>query len=337
MKKNIFILRIMLFTLLIGLYSSCDHETETFDGPSLVDRFGDFTALEDFMVSQPTVDFSAGETVFFTAKFNKNINWIVEITGLASGAVKRIEGFSSELDASNATWRGGTTDLPFFKTEMCTANLLIPEEPAYMGKGDIEILGTKIYNATIVADFEQDAGADIEFGNYEFELTSDAGRQNDIIAAQGDYYYLMEGTDNVVSNFFVGLINIHASITGETYIPVPTTVPEDLFFNCFIYHDASPHGIAVIQFVFDSNDSGKFEDGVDQTFQLSGDFPLNWNGWQHISHSMADVGMTQTDLEKLVAVRVLLISDMNAQPNPPLEVRFGIDFLAFTSGGALEL
>lgn len=80
-----------------------------------------------------------------------------------------------------------------------------------------------------------------------------------------------------------------------------------------------------------------FDDGVDQTFQLDGDFPLNWTGWRHIHHSMADVNMTQAQLEKLVSIRVLLISDNNAQPNPPLQVDFGIDYMTFTQDGPLEL
>jgi len=104
-----------------------------------------------------------------------------------------------------------------------------------------------------------------------------------------------------------------------------------------MYSDGGPHGIAVIQFVFDTNNNGQFDDGVDQTFQLEGDFPLNWVGWRHIKHSMADVNMSQAQLEKLVSIRVLLISDKNAQPTPPLPVDFGIDYMIFTQGAPLEL
>lgn len=335
MKKSFS--QLFILAGLILLVSSCSHDTDFFDGPNLVDRFGDFNVLENIDVSSPTVDFAAGETVFFTARYNKNINWIVEIVGSESGAVKRIEGFSDVLDQSNARWDGGTTDLPFFKDEMCTATLIIPEEPTFTGTVDVEVLSGKIYAGSVFTDFETDAGSDIFVGNFEFELTPRTGRQNDIPAAQGDFYWLFEGTDNVVANFFVGLINIGAGVTGNTYVPLPTTVPEELYFNAFIYADGGPHGIAVIQFVFDSNDSGEFEDGVDQTFQLPGDFPLNWEGWQQISHSMADVGMTQEQLQKLVAIRVLLISDMNSQPSPPLQVDFGIDYMTFTAGAPLDI
>ncbi|MCB0707004.1 MAG: hypothetical protein KDC34_16930 [Saprospiraceae bacterium] len=326
-----------IFTTILFLSAGCSHITDNFDGPNLVDRFGEFNLVQALEVSQPTVDFAAGETVFFTAQFNKNVNWVVVITGMESGAVKRIEGFDRELTAANATWKGGTTDLPFFRAEMCTVELLVPEEAAFSNSGEVETLSTKTYGGSLFTDFETDPGSAIEFGNYEFELTNASGRQTNMTAAQGDYYYLLEGTDAVVPNFFVGLINIKSSITGETYAPLPTTVPEELYFNCFIYADGGPYGIAVIQFVYDSNDSGAFEDGQDATFQVEGDFPINWEGWQQISHPMSAVGMSQEQLEKLVAIRVLLISDMNSQPSTPLQVDFGIDYLTFTAGGPLEL
>ncbi len=336
MNRSIFYsLILMLFTVL-GIIG-CQHETDTFDGPSLVDRFGEFMVIENLGISQSTVDFAAGEVVFFTAKFNKNVEWVVEITGMESGAVKRIEGFARELNALNATWSGGTTDLPFFKAEMCSVQLLVPEEPNFMDSGEVEVLSTKTYEGSLFTDFETDLGSNAFVGNFEFELTANTGRQSNMPAAQGVYYFLFEGTDNVVPNFFVGLVDIKSAVTGETYAPLPTTVPEELYFNAFMYHDGGPHGIAVIQFIFDSNDSGDFEDGQDAVFQIPGDIPLQWVGWRHIHHPMSDTGMSQAQLEKLVAIRLLLISDMNAQPDPPLQVTYGIDFMTFTKGGPLEL
>ena len=152
------------------LITGCSHETDPFDGPSLVDRFGEFKVIEGLEISQPTVDFAAGETVYFTAMFNKNVDWIVEITGMESGAVKRIEGFDSELVASNATWTGGTTDLPFFKAEMCTVKLLVPEEPNFSESGEVEVLGTITYSGSLVTDFEENHPGVIQ-RNYDFKFS----------------------------------------------------------------------------------------------------------------------------------------------------------------------
>jgi hypothetical protein len=340
-NKNIYTTHFR-FLFFIGMYvlifqTACKRDIDSFDGPSLIDRFGEFVNNDSLSVNRTEVDFSAGETVIFTAEFNKNVEWQIIITGTESGAVKRITGFDRFINDENATWTGGTTDLPFFKNEVCTVELRVPEEVDFLQTAEVQITGTKIYPGNVFADFEAVPGSNIEVGNFEFEFTNQIGRQNTLPAAQGDYYYFLEGTDNVVPNFFVGLINIKSSITGQTYAPLPTTVPNQLYFNCFLYHDGSPNGIAVIQFAFDSNNSGAFEDGQDQTFQLEGDFPLNWTGWRHIHHPMSALGMTQEQLQKIVSIRVLLMSDLNNQPSPPQPVRFGIDYLTFTQGGRLEL
>lgn len=327
---------IWIFIVLLTL-SSCQHDTDAFDGPALVDRFGDFSFLDNFSSNRSSVDFAAGETVVFSARFNKRVNFVVRITGTESGAVREITGFDSELNASNATWSGGTSQLPFFREEMCTAELLVPEEEADIQTLDIEVTGRKVYEGSLVTGFEQPPLNHIELGNFEFEFSNNTGRRNDGNAAEGDWYYYLEGTDNVVPNFFVGMIIIKPSIVGETYFPVPTTSPEDLYFNAFIQHDASPHTIAVIQFMYDTNNSGAFEDGIDAGFQISGDYPLNWVGWRHINHPMSALGMTEAQVSKIVAIRVLLISNNNTQPNPPLPVNFGIDFLTFTAGAPLAL
>jgi hypothetical protein len=336
MNKSIF----QYFTALVflSLFSvGCSHDTDTFDGPFLVDRFGEFAIIDNLVVSQPTVDFAAGETVFFTATFNKNVNWIIEITGQESGAVKRIEGFDREITAANATWTGGTTDLPFFKAEMCAVQLLVPEEPGFSDTAEVETLSSKIYNTNLFTDFEQSVSPDLFIGNFEFEFTANTGLSNNM-AAEGNSFLLLEGTDAVVPNFFVGLIDINASFSGDTYADMPTTVPEELYFNCFMYSNGGPHGIAIIDFVFDSNDSGAFEDGQDATFRHSMDLQTaSWEGWQHVYYPMSETGISQDQLEKVVAIRLLLISDMNEQPNPPLQVSYGIDFINFTSGGPLEL
>ena len=94
----------------------CDHATDP-EGPNLVDLFGIFELREPLGASTDAVDFAGGEDVTFTAEFSKQVDWVIEITGQESGAVKRLEGFSSSLTPANARWRGGTTELPFFREE----------------------------------------------------------------------------------------------------------------------------------------------------------------------------------------------------------------------------
>ncbi|MEL7534199.1 MAG: hypothetical protein AAFN10_23040, partial [Bacteroidota bacterium] len=320
------------------LLTACQHQTEPFDGPGLIDRFGEFQLKTGIEASRNTVDFSADERVHFTAEFSKNIEWVVRITGKESGAVKLIEGFDRELNQDNAAWNGTTSDLPLFREEDCLVELIIPEEDSLTSSVEISVTGARVYEGSLITDFEEEFNPnDFFFGNFEFELSGATGRTNSIPAGQGEYCYFFEGTDNVVANFFVGLVQIFPSTNGETYFSMPTTIPEESHFNFFLYGDGTPHTIAVIQFFTDTNGDGSFTDGVDQSFQLEGDFPLSHVGWKAFSHTMADVGISETQLSQLVAVQVLLISNMNAQPNPPTPVRFGLDYLTFTQDQPLSL
>ena len=332
----------IIYTLLIAsvmaLFISCAHDTDTPDGPNLIDRFGPFDVNENLTVNVDSVNFTNNEKVIMEAEFNKNVGWLIEIIGQESGAVKRIEGFDRSVNAGNATWSGSTTDLPFFRNEMCQIRLTVPEQPEYLDTAFVKVTGPKVYNGSLLIDFETDPGSNIDLGNFEFDFDLDStGVKNFIPAAQGEFYYSLLGTDITLSNFFVGLMLIKPSIVGETYVPLPTTVPENVYFNCFIYSDGRPHGIAVIEFSYDANDNGRYDEGRDINFKVETDYVLDWVGWKKISHPMSETGMTQEQLEKLVGIRCLLISDANNQPDPPLPVFYAIDYLTFTNGKPLEL
>ena len=143
---------------------------------------------------------------------------------------------------------GTTTSLPFFKTEEVIVDLIIPEEDSLTVSVELEVTGTRTYEGSLVTGFETDPGASLFTGNFEFELTGETGiRDNSFLpAAEGDNFFFFEGTDGVVTNFFVGLIRIFPSINGEQYFSLPTTVPDQLYFNSFLYGDLTPNTIAVI-------------------------------------------------------------------------------------------
>jgi hypothetical protein len=332
MKRIIFII-LPIFVFL----TSCERETKDFDGPSLVDRFGEFQLTETLSASRATVDFSSGQNVFFEAQFSKSIAWVVRITGKESGAVKLIEGFDRILTEENAVWNGTTTELPLFKAEECLVELIIPEEDSLTISLDVMVTGSRVYEGNLVTDFESDPGGSLFTGDFEFELSPNTGITDFITAGQGDKFFFFEGTDDVVANFFTGLIRIFPSINGETFFSLPTTDPENAYFNFFLYGDLTPNTIAVIQFFTDSNGDGEFTDGVDQSFQVEGDFPVNFEGWKFFSHTLAEIGMSEAQASEIVAIQVLLISNLNAQPSPPEPVRFGIDYLTFTQDQPLQL
>ena len=316
------------------LLAACGHDTDPFDGSFLIDRFGPFQLVDSLTVSAATVDFAGGQTVFFTATFNKRINWVVEITGQQSGAVKSITGFSSELGPDNAVWDGTTTKLPLFRVEPCVARLIIPEEDSLSMSVDVAVLSGRVYEGNVFADFEA-ASPNIVVRNFEFEFTPNTGVTDLVPAAQGQKSLLLQGTDGVVDNYFVGLIEVLAPITGSQYIPMPSNVPEDVHFNAFVYGTGDPYTIAIFDFYSDSNNDGLYNPNVDRLF-TTGNIPVTWRGWRQYSLKMSELGISEAQLAKLVAMRVVLISDNNSQPTPRVQVSFATDFLTFTKGQPLK-
>lgn len=325
-----------LALLLSVVFLGCDHATES-DGPSLIVRFGEFELQEPLSASRDSVDFAMGESVSFSARFNKPVNWTVEITGQESGAIKRVQGFSNELNAENARWVGGTTELPLFREESVSAVLLIPDEDfAGTDTTRIEVLSERTYPGEVVTGFEADSEADIFLGNFEFEFAPDTGPSSEVPAAEGELFYLLRSTGGpvVADPFFIGLIDITPD--GGGTFAVPTTVPEDLYFNFFLYGFGTPNTIAVIQVIADANGTGTYEADQDAVFGVY-DMPVEGEGWEAVSVAMSETDITQAQAEQIVAIRVLLISDNNGQPEVPLPVDFGIDYITFTAGGPLRL
>ena len=326
--------RVGLAAVLALGVAGCDHATE-FEGPRLTDRFGDFSVLESLAADRQAVDFAAGESVAFSARFNKQTEWVLEIVGEQSGAVKRIEGFSNELTAENARWNGGTTELPLFKDEPVSASLLFPrEEAGDTTRVEIAVLSPREYPGVVLADFE--GGDQIQVGNFEFELQN-SGISAEVPPAQGAGFYLLRGTEppsGGTRNFFVGLIDIRPA--GRGRVAVPTTVPEDLYFNFFLRGLGADFTIAVVQLIADANGTGAYELDQDTVFPF-GDLPVDFEGWRLFSKSVGELGLTQEQARDIVGVRVVLISDNNAQPATPRQVAFGIDYITFTAGGPLEL
>ena len=315
--------------------TGCDHTTDP-DGPLLTDRFGPFDIQQPLAADRATVNFSTGEAVTFTAQFNKQTAWVLEITGQESGAVRRIEGSSRQLDASNARWTGRTTELPLFKDEAVTARLFFPNEPGSDTTSvDLDVTGARVYPGEIVANFE--GGDNVRIGNFEFEFDLGAtGPSSEVPAGEGNFFYLLRSTGGpvVADPFFIGLIDVLAP-SGQSFHAVPTTVPEDLFVNFFLYGFGTPNTIAVVQVISDANGNGRFEDG-DAVF-VALDSPIDFTGWRAFSANLGDLGMTEAQAQEIVNVRVVLISDNNGQPSPPLPVDFGIDYITLTAGSPLQL
>jgi hypothetical protein len=332
MKKviSIFVLALIAF--------SCERTTETL-GPNLSDLYGSFSVLEDFEASRNTVQFSSGQAVVFTCRFNKTVDWEVHIVGQTSGAEKILSGKTNRIDENNGgLWDGSTTNLPMFKREECLAYVTVAEE----GFSDtianfITVDSVKTNEGFVVADFENGINPGWTIfaqsgANMSFKIV-----QSDS-AGQGDHYYDMGG--EVDFDFLIGLMEFPADAYGETSYPLAEN-PNNVYFNVLL---DKPEGInneiVLFRFNEDEDGNGIFDPATEDQYalELRG---LETN-WQTISVKYADLislvnGQPATpagngvhEPHKLLFTEVLFLADPASGYSQTL-----MDYIIFTENGPL--
>jgi len=331
MKKTI------CFLLLASLlYTSCKVDEE-FEGPSLVDLYGDFSIVDSLDITNRNVNFSTGESTAFTASFSKNVNWKLEVTGLQSGAVKRFEGFSNSLTAANANWNGTTTDLPMFRAEDCAVQLSI------IGVADtlhdtLTVVGSKIYEGFVAADFEN--GWNSGWNKYvQSGAQMNFAVLTDTSAAQGNRYYEMAG--EVSWDWLIGLVNMPGSAYGSTYYPL-TSNPSNLYFNTMLYKpEGVDNGLVLFQIKEDDNEDGMYSAGTEDMYSIQ--VSLTANGWSKISQrydniptlvngaSSGPIGNGLHEPNKIIEVSILFLANPTSGYS-----KTKLDYMIFTEGSALE-
>jgi hypothetical protein len=275
---------ILIFTLATVALFGCRKNTKTFDGPGIIDLYGDFKIMQAFAVNKDSVAFAASQTAVFSAKFNKITNWTITITGQTSKAQKVITGKSKDIDATNATWNGSTTNLPLFKNENCKAILKI-ENSTDSFVLPIKIISTKINSGLIIADFEN--GFDTKWTKFvQSGANMDFNIKADSITPQANKYLKMAGTVNW--DWLIGLIDFNAkAYTSANTLPL-TTNPDNVYFNCMIYGVPNTNQSRVLfQFKEDENADGTFNATNEDEYAY--EILVNWEGWKLVSVKYADI------------------------------------------------
>lgn len=324
---------IAFFSLLI--LSGCKTEDE-FDGPSLNDLYGQFTVVQGLTATNYDIDFSAGESTTFEATFSKNIAWTLQIQGLQSGAVKKIEGFSNLLNTDNATWNGTTTDLPMFKAEECAVQLTFQNETDTL-RDTVSVSAARINEGFLISDFESgtnpgwnsfvQSGANMSFAVQSAEQ-----------AAQGNNYFNIGGIVNW--DWLIGLINMPATAYGAAHYPLSEN-PEIEYFNTMIYKpEELSNGIMLFQFMEDDNLDGVYTQGSEDMFSI--EVHMDKNGWGQYGIQYADLatlinGQPSTDIgngvrepHKLYQISALFL----ANPASGYANAY-LDYIIFTQNGPL--
>jgi len=328
-----------LYILILGtLLAGCDRTLDT-EGPDLKDLYGEFSILDPFAMSQNKVDFSAGEKVYFTARFSKIIDWKLSITGKGSGAQRVFEGKSRQIDISNSEWAGETTLLPIFRIEECEVLLSVANDSLQFTEV-LTIEGLKSNEGFVVADFENgwndqwltfvQSGADMSFNITDAEP-----------AAQGNFYYDMGGEVNW--DWLIGMIEFPASAYGENTFPLGNNA-NNVYFNTMVY---LPEGITnpvfLMQFREDENDDGEFDEETEDMYSLELKANNLVSGWQLISVKYSDLvalangapvepnGNGNHEPDKLWRISNLFL----ANPSSGYSQMY-MDYVMFTEGGPLN-
>jgi hypothetical protein len=275
---------ILLF-LAISLFGACRKKQTTFAGPSIDEIFSEFTVVEAFKADKDSVNFTTGNNVIFSAKFNKIVDWKITITGAKTKGVKVISGTSKIIDASNATWNGSISKLPMFGIENCEAKLTIKDITDTFTINE-KITGTKKINGFILADFETGLSSKwtkfIQTGaNMDFQVKADS------LAPEGLKYLNMAGTVNW--DYLIGLIDFPASAYGTALTTLPlNTNPSSVYFNCMVYGTSSANpSIILFQFKEDENADGTFVPASEDQYDY--EIKVDWEGWKLVSVKYSDI------------------------------------------------
>lgn len=278
MKKTLLLLS------LLAAFGGCRKDDENFDGVSIEELYSDFILLQPLAVSGDSIDFASGETAVFTARFNKPVNWTLEITGHSSGAKKIIQGVSKSLDASNATWDGSTTVFPMFREEGCDARLTIEDVDDTL-ETSTAIKTVKVNQGLVIADFENglipawprfiQSGA-----NMDFAVKSDS------LSPQAAKYLKMSGT--VSWDWLIGLVDFPATAYGgSTTLPLAVNA-DNVWFNCLIYGVPNTNeSLVLFQFKEDENADGTYSANTDDQYDLQ--VTVDWEGWKLVSVRYSDL------------------------------------------------
>ncbi len=278
-------MRKYLLLLSIPLVIFSCRKDDKVEGPNIDDLLGQFAITEAFQADRDTVNFSTGEKVVFTASFNKLTDWEIHITGETSGAHRIISGQSREIDASNGTWIGGTTELPFFKAENCDIELIIPDITDTFPEA-VEIRAPKSNEGFLISDFESgifDAGWTkfIQSGaDMDWNIKNDPA-----LSPEKDHYLNMAGT--VSWDYLIGLLDFNASAYGAPTFPLSTNGDNE-YFNCLIYGEAGNNeSIILFQFKEDENGDGTFNETNEDMYAW--EIKVNWTGWKLMSIKYSDL------------------------------------------------
>ena len=336
--------KIILYLGFVCLLYSCT-KTE-FEGPSISTLYGDFEIIEPLKITNIVPSFSNNEQVGFYCEFNKPVEWKIAITGLNTGAIREITGFSNIIDSNVVVWNGGPSQVPFFSEEACNVELTFKNETDTL-RDSITIISSKNYgNGVWFEDFENGLPTDAlvyynpDGGGMTFSVANDN-------ALLGSSYFKMGGRVNW--DWALGNLDIPINIANITQNP------DDLFINIGLLSDLQDlHTGQFINILISEETNTPFNDNLNNNasdlFESTMEVykmkvPVDWEGWQLKSFRYSDFepvssnnqtinfNMNPNDIK---AIRITCLACPSSSGNPVCPENFGkdvrtdIDHIIFT-------
>ena len=307
----------LIYTIsFLFVFSAC--ETEDYLGPDLNDIYGPLEIIQNFTISNDSMDFTGNNSTHFIAKFSKRVSWQININGIISGSKKIISGESNYIDESNSSWNGNSTTLPFFTEEPCEVFLTFKDFPDTSVNINALIINAKQYhdqNTVLISNFE--AGFNPNFtGFFQAGCTKALTSGG---AGEGIRFLQQFGTCDW--DWLIGYIDYYSNFWFDQENLVSD--PERVFFNIMIYGDSTlsdvtnlPNSVFKLEFYEDENGDGYYDASSEDRYDY--EFDVDWNGWKMISISYNDMdklilatngGNNQRNPDKISNVRTLLLAN----------------------------
>jgi len=288
----------VIWFLICGLILQSCRKDNGIEGLKLEDPNSPFSILDSLKPSLSQVDFKNGQKIYFTARFTKNVNWVIEITpdNLTDSTSYSISGKGSVINAGNSTWDGSTTILPLFKAGKVNVKLsVIQTNKITPMTTSLIITFPKKITGTLVNDFNggllnplwrpkyQQSTATMDlFQNYQYQRGKDSINKN-LTSPFNDGFLVITGAVNW--DWLISYVTIPAQAVYQTnYFPKLVNVGSQVYFNAWVYSDTIGYNkSAKLEFLFqeDDNGDGKYTAGTEDSYTYV--IPLNWIGWKKIS------------------------------------------------------
>ncbi len=327
----------------LSLFSCRELEPE---GPELIDIFGEFYIIRPLTQDRNSVDFSAGQTVEFSAELSVRTPWSLSIRSIETGARKIITGNEKLIMGDVARWNGSVTFAPLFSAgEHVVATMTFSAFPdSTMVSDTILITGSRPLpeGGILVSDFEDPDQVFETFSEFQFEETSN-GIESLFPAAIGDNYWYMFGRDNNRSVFVCGMRITATSAQGTPVFEFPTENEDKVWFNVFVFGAGAPNTQLVIDFQEDDNLDGVYVPSQEGTYNYL--INVDWTGWRIISFPYSATALStngglgnidangKREVDRIIAIQFILLSAAGQNDNP---VGFGLDHAIFSINGPFE-